>query len=345
MAGQFHVAIARSTKAGVRTPATPASTLRRLAAAYALNEGRGSNPGDTRPWRSRTGRSSHAQRRPGFEPRRHGGAIDLVGRSAASAQRRPGFEPRRHRGHHCPSGGVFAPLNEGRGSNPGDTCLDGGPRQTSGALNEGRGRTGDATYYSAQRRPGFEPRRHTRRPALPGRALRCSEGRTPATPAVRGRRRSTKAGVRTPATHRSPIRISSRSRQRALNEGRGSNPGDTSLRRAARRYAGHWRSTKAGVRTPATHRRDCQTLDGPLNEGRGSPRARNRSAASAQRRPGFEPRRHRVSDSKRTGPADLRSLNEGRGSNPGDTANPIRESLPRKIAQICGHQIPCSHAD
>ena len=117
----------------------------------------------------------------------------------------------------------------------------------------------------------------------------------------------------------------------ALNEGRGMNPGDTAnLPRA------WWPTTRA-----------------PLNEGRGmnpgdtcSGVSAGSTPATAQRRPGDEPRRHSRSAARRTpsgplnegrgmNPGDTgsargrplqRTLNEGRGMNPGDTAN-VKEQL------------------
>ena len=93
---------ARSTKAGVRTPATPAPSARRPSRQRApLNEGRGSNPGDTMQAAcpvAQSRQSSFAQRRPGFEPRRHprSAAVRRQTHLPTCAQRRPGFEPRRH---------------------------------------------------------------------------------------------------------------------------------------------------------------------------------------------------------------------------------------------------------
>ena len=159
----------------------------------------------------------HAQRRPGFEPRRRLGPGGPVAVAPPIAQRRPGFEPRRR-----------ARM----------------PSTSSPAM-------------GAQRRPGFEPRRrleHARvdRDAEP-RSTKAGV-RTPATPEhpepahlSRGGR-STKAGVRTPATllDRRPVEDS------------------------------HLRSTKAGVRTPATPTTESVSVH---------------VTTIAQRRPGFEPRR------------------------------------------------------
>ena len=112
----------------------------------------------------------------------------------------------------------------------------------------------------AQRRPGREPRRHPSRADL-DRAARFN--------------RSTKAGARTPATR--PARRPRPACRRPLNEGRGANPGDTRDDEEAVGDGG-LRSTKAGARTPATLPTSVDL----------------RFASSAQRRPGREPRRHRV---------------------------------------------------
>ena len=136
----------RSTKAGGRTPAT-----REVAAASAAFLG-------------------IAQRRPGVEPRRRSLACIVTIPRSVLAQRRPGVEPRRRtrrvfRVHliaarSTKAGGrtpatppisqpghlLRGPLNEGRGSNPGDACRpsqEGYP--TPRTLNEGRGSNpGDA---------------------------------------------------------------------------------------------------------------------------------------------------------------------------------------------------------
>ena len=86
---------ARSTKAGARTPATqvvPEQPAERLGP---LNEGRGANPGDTRPggWRPACAATLNEGR--GANP---GDTPTLRSRTA-----------------------VTRSLNEGRGANPGDT--------------------------------------------------------------------------------------------------------------------------------------------------------------------------------------------------------------------------------
>ena len=239
--------------------------------------------------------------RPGVEPRRHTvvipppGRDPIPGRDPSCVQRRPGVEPRRHARGTPRTRHAGPPLNEGRGSNPGDTCGRGGPcRRGSAPLNEGRGSNPGDTVAGvrrarheedAQRRPGVEPRRHpldaVGEPRLiPYRSTKAG-GRTPATPQERGDAhgrhvlRSTKAGGRTPAT-----RAESTQRRHTLsgplNEGRGSNPGDT--------------SRPTSVACP---------IRAPLNEGRGSnpgdtdPYVTTQQVpCCAQRRPGVEPRRH-----------------------------------------------------
>ena len=137
--------------------------------------------------------------------------------------------------------------------------------------------------------------------------------------------RSTKAGVETPATL-----ASTRPRARnpcSLNEGRSRNPGDT-LSRAQKAIPGEKRSTKAGVETPATPCLFPLASLSPLalNEGRSrNPGDTRRLIArvfkrlwNAQRRPESKPRRH-TRRSTCTAASTTISLNEGRSRNPGDT--------------------------
>ena len=109
------------------------------------------------------------------------------------------------------------------------------------------------------------------------------------------------------------------------------------------------RSTKAGASTPATHWPTRTQLRSQgrasLNEGRGlnpgdtgggSHVSSADASCSAQRRPGPQPRRHSARCLVRLesrGP-----LNEGRGLNPGDTANHIRAPLQRRIVQFSERQ-------
>src|SRR5690606_38714070 len=81
---------------------------------------------------------------------------------------------------------------------------------------------------------------------------------TPATVRIRVRAakgpvRSTRAGVSTPATA-APHSAASSTRWNALNEGRGEYPGD-GARGSSRTGRGSRRSTRAGVSTPATAHR------------------------------------------------------------------------------------------
>ena len=284
--------------------------------------------------------SPASQRRPGFAPRRHA-IVEVDWSGDGLAQRRAGVRTRRHPLVHQHVGVYPVALNEGRGSHPGDTF----------AVESSR-----FPPFAAQRRPGFAPRRHRGRGARGGGASRRSTKagvRTPATHDVgdgeeRGDLpRSTKAGVRTPATPQSATSLSPRSK--TLNEGRGSHPGDTPV--------GHESVTEVedAQRRPgfAPRRHRPCSVNGrryapALNEGRGShpgdtlcavvdtlgtffaqrrpgfaPRRHPESlhrisnSVAAQRRPGFAPRRHTATPSpSRRG---TRSLNEGRGSHPGDT--------------------------
>ena len=315
-----HTRPRRSTKAGARTPATrvvPSAT--RCA-------------------------PDHAQRSPGLEPQRHPPCSPTCSRSSRSLNEGRGSNPsdtpaRRGSRESPPS------LNEVRGSNPSDTSPHTLAARSAHPLNEGRGSnpsdTGVLGQHQhgpaiAQRRPGLEPQRHrgpgsasaraghrstkagARTPATP-RALPAAASRrarstkagarTPATPLRGGREpdrapRSTKAGARTPATRHGLLRPAPL--DGSLNEGRGSNPSDTSPRSPS--IAVVWpRSTKAGARTPATlvlPHRGVYDANDPLNEGRGS----NPSDTTAI----FQ------------GVTGLQALNEGRGSNPSDTWPPIR---------------------
>ena len=261
-----------------------------------------------------------AQRRPGPRPRRH--AISSSQSSFSnSAQRRPGPRPRRHK-----------------------LTLDHTP-----------------VCGDAQRRPGPRPRRHLASVVLPrARVTRSTKAgaETPAThlgdrSAAAQLLRSTKAGAETPATPTAslfscatvcslnegrgrdpgdtpsvPLLSASPS---ALNEGRGRDPGDTARSRRPR-HSQTTRSTKAGAETPATRGRPCHTESrgSSLNEGRGRDpgdthpwhvRSFWTQVVSAQRRPGPRPRRHALLCSRSRLWSGKCSLNEGRGRDPGDTAN------------------------
>ena len=167
---------------------------------------------------------------------------------------------------------------------------------------------------SAQRRPGCEPRR---RPAPGGVRARPTRNRstkagvrTPATRVNRYRRlgpvvaRSTKAGVRTPAT-----RVVERTRDTwdPIAQRR---PGCEPRRRrrpsSRVRFSSH-RSTKAGVRTPATH------------EGEASAGGTHvpRSTKAGVRTPA-------TPETGRRTPGISAPLNEGRGANPGDALLQLR---------------------
>ena len=160
---------ARSTKAGVETPATPPMManiilFRISRSTKAGVETPATHGGGRRGSRDREG----AQRRPGSRPRRHSSKLRSPAgggdRSTKAGVETPATPPT----WELPSGSNNA-LNEGRGRDPGDT------RTPAEALNRTR---------SAQRRPGSRPRRHV----LTSTGLRSIT------------ERSTKAGVETPAT-------------------------------------------------------------------------------------------------------------------------------------------------
>ena len=135
-----------------------------------------------------------AQRRPGFEPRRHQWTPES-NLPPGNAQRRPGFEPRRHPRTSGRSRRRRRTLNEGRGSNPGDTGRYLSLLSCANSLNEGRGSNPGDT----PRTPRYHPRSC--------RALNEGRGSNPGDTWSGRRRRSESC--------------------RTLNEGRGSNPGDT----------------------------------------------------------------------------------------------------------------------
>ena len=385
----------RSTKAGARTPATRRWSAGSARPGGALNEGRGANPGDTGDLTAGPSQRLRAQRRPGREPRRHTPSAAATCCSSP-AQRRPGREPRRHlparmqdralgrrrstkAGARTPATRCrpperlrrAEPLNEGRGANPGDTRLFRVARLRHRRRSTKAGARTPATqvhhrllppaHCAAQRRPGREPRRHG---PDGSKSITCSR---------LAQRRPGREPRRHPAARPSWCRGPG-----PLNEGRGANPGDT--RRAARSPRSRsTRSTKAGARTPATpadalmkdgwlcpaqrrpgreprrHRlihRDAQQLgDRSTKAGARTPATRDRPRAGdrdrgdrstkagartpatppgasdtpstpryAQRRPGREPRRH-LSSPTMANPR-RRTLNEGRGANPGDTWTP-----------------------
>ena len=206
----------RSTKAGGRTPATRVDHDLVPTRRHTLNEGRGSNPGDTlNPTNSTANVFETAQRRPGVEPRRHIAPDPTCGSVLPRSTKAGGRTPATLSRCSVPGMPRLPTLNEGRGSNPGDT-----------------------------RRVCHDPGRGLARSTKAG-------GRTPAThlvpaPSRQLLGRSTKAGGRTPATPPGGRRGRTDAR-RALNEGRGSNPGDTPARPR--------RAARSGL---------------PLNEGRGS---------------------------------------------------------------------------
>ena len=227
----------------------------------ALNEGRGSNPGDT--WSSSN--ELVALRADRHRSTKAGGRTPATPISIASGAILD----------------VHVALNEGRGSNPGDTSVV--------RLNA----VVAVAVEVAQRRPGVEPRRHLRARVQPATMLppfRSTKagGRTPATPdAMRSsavpadfRRRSTKAGGRTPATPAEKASGTSHSRPRSLNEGRGSNPGDTR----------HWSASRAPICRVAQRRPGVEPRRHLRMGSHG--RIHQSISVTAQRRPGVEPRRH-----------------------------------------------------
>ena len=111
----------------------------------------------------------------------------------------------------------------------------------------------------------------------------------------------------------------------SLNEGRGSHPGDT-LRRRARRVGPLRRSTKAGAPTPATHRHGCGDERVPVRSTKaGAPTPATHATISGSvvtitgrsTKAGAPTPATRAPWARRI--RSRNTLNEGRGSHPGDT--------------------------
>ena len=257
-----------------------------------LNEGRGANPGDTSCARIRPRSCSVRSTKAGA---RTPATLEIVRAQVAPLARST------KAGARTPA----TPLHLGTDGKLQDRSTKAGARTPA---TRGRSAATVRRCMGAQRRPGREPRRHIQHRAGNERRLG----------------RSTKAGARTPATP--ARRPAAPSRPRPLNEGRGANPGDTCEQRVQLRLRQGDRSTKAGARTPATLRRSWalpeQVTDRSTKAGARTPatlgdlivwaiglvrstkagartpatlRGWTRcpsSCASAQRRPGREPRRH-----------------------------------------------------
>ena len=258
------------------------------------SEGRGVSPGDTRARQfSPLLLASHAQRRPGREPRRH--------------------RPARWR-RAAPAGS----LNEGRGGNPGDTCSSSPPRAT-GPLNEGRGGNPGDTTAGGLGRATSSPRSTKAGAGTPA-TLRHAEG------LAMGSGRLTRAGAGTPATHPevAPIAHATQSAQRrpgreprrhgvdrvqSYERNNAQRRPGREPRRHGRARRGHAqlvdRSTKAGAgtgagtpATPATTRACASRAARSTKAGAWNPGDTGASwdagcrLRAAQRRPGREPRRH-----------------------------------------------------
>ena len=201
------------------------------------------------------------------------------------------------------------PLNEGRGVSPGDTGDIGGAKIR--------------VQYHAQRRPGRQPRRHSRR-----RSLQLAGAPE----------RSTKAGASAPCDTFRRQACNLAELPHPLNEGRGVSPGDTSSGRTSescRRRSGAQRrpgrQPRRHCRSAKAHHRMCLAQRRPGRQPRRHDWGASTSASVAeyaQRRPGRQPRRHstfRELVEKQT--LDFSgSLNEGRGVSPGDTESSIRKS-------------------
>ena len=186
----------------------------------------------------------------------------------------------------------------------------------------------------AQRRPGHQPRRHLRR-------HRSLTDRKPAARALnegRGINPGDTSGI---AVNSACAAKSSRS----LNEGRGINPGDT-LRESCRRYASSLavRSTKAGASTPATRAPDWS--DSIANQRCGASRhwpslARRARSKPAQRRPGHQPRRHGCA--RGHGPCRERSTKAGASTPATHAPHPPTSGLGVERSTKAGASTPATH--
>ncbi len=231
----------RSTKAGALAPATHVGLEHERVPADALNEGRGSRPGDTDCLEAFPSPRTHAQRRPGLSPRRHpdGELVPALAerRSTKAGALAPATPPVRARStllrSRSTKAGALAPATRGYRQ----LSVHNKYRSTkAGALApatpDRRGAVQDA-WIVAQRRPGLSPRRHDATEQLPS-MLNNAQRRPGLSPRRHSQHlreeeemsdRSTKAGALAPAT---PSATSSRTATgTTLNEGRGSRPGDT----------------------------------------------------------------------------------------------------------------------
>ena len=232
-----------------------------------------------------------------------------------TAQRRPGPRPRQHLEPPPTSMRDQARSTKAGASTPATHADEGRPPRSHPRSTKA-GASTPATpmpmkavpldVIRAQRRPGPRPRQHRRQGPC----------------ATKKNARSTKAGASTPATPGSMC--AGRTSSRALNEGRGLDPGNTCV--AARRPPalpplnegrGLDPGNTSGLAGSGRRRRS-------LNEGRGldpgnTPyRATSGGGpADAQRRPGPRPRQH--CRSGRCSSAAPSALNEGRGLDPGNT--------------------------
>ena len=187
-------AVARSTKAGVQTPATPSSLRRHSPAGTSLNKGRSTNPGNTTRSAVPCSNLSNAQQRPEYKPRQHIKRLNPT-QTATGRSTKAGVQTPATLLCACRCLCALSTLNKGRSTNPGNTC-ENVIKPLSAAF--------------AQQRPEYKPRQHT---AFDG-VISDSKDR------------STKAGVQTPATRCSAA--PQRPHRIALNKGRSTNPGNTS---------------------------------------------------------------------------------------------------------------------
>ena len=321
--------IARSTKAGASTPATPCRTQPSRPRAIVRSTKAGASTPATL---DRT--LNEAER----QPRRQYGLRTLpLRRSTKAGASTPATpadcaEAGRWRTNRSTKAGASTPAT---------------PVPPAACAN-----TSSGSRRGAQRRPERQPRRHLARSTKAGAS----------TPGVRGCNsisalRSTKAGASTPATLGRRCRALPHSAP--LNEGRSVNPGDTHLARLFHDDGTACFAQRRPERQPRRHAISRTAATGrsrPLNEGRsvnpGDTRLQQAvtsalDGVTAQRRPERQPRRHACIADHRAGrsvnPGDTpAALNEGRSVNPGDTP-PRDGATPAETAQRRPERQPRRH--
>ena len=213
----------------------------------------------------------------------------------------------------------LCPLNEGRGINPGDTacsvvsvtpCV---LRSTKAGASTPATRASHAAApskadFTAQRRPGHQPRRHgAPRPRHRSRYTPLNEGR----------------GINPGDTFTAKNIVR---RSRAAQRRPGHQPRRHMAKRKKKRYVLIDRSTKAGASTPATPP---------------ALKAVELLQSNAQRRPGHQPRRHEQNRPVRRGPR-LRSTKAGASTPATPTVRARRNTCTARRSTKAGASTPAT---